>query len=175
MAKLVNFIVFELVWMACVMGAAHQWIWIGAALSAVFVLLTLVTGKCMRADLILVLLTLLGGSCLDSIWAITGVMSYAAAPWGSLAPPWVLGLWASFAITLNHSLSWLRFRYGWMALLAAIASPFSYYAGQRLGAVQWLRPDWLLLVVPLSWAAFLYGLCRLNHKLLGALHESAMD
>lgn len=175
MAKLTNFIAFQLVWFACVIGAAHQWQWAGFALATAFVALTLRASITPKADLVLVVAAVVGGSLLDSLWAVTGVMSYAATPWGNVSPPWILGLWAAFAITINHSLAWLRFRYGWMALLAAIASPFSYYAGARLGAVQWLKPEWLLLVIPLSWALFLYGLCRLNHKLLGGQHAPALD
>lgn len=175
MAKLVNFALFQLTWLACVLGAAHQWPWSGTALAALFVAFTLTISRAPKADATLILLAILGGGLLDSLWALSGVMSYAASPWGVLSPPWILGLWAAFAATLNHSLSWLRFRYGWMALLAALSGPLSYYAGERLGAVQWLKPAWLLLMMPITWALFLYGLCRLNNRLLGGAREPALD
>ena len=52
------------------------------------------------------------------------------------APPWILGLWALFATTLNRSLAWLHGRYALAAVLGAIAGPLSYWAGARLGALE---------------------------------------
>jgi hypothetical protein len=176
MANIINFIVFELVWFACVAGAGHDWQWTGALLSLAFVMLTLAITRTRKADLILVISAVLAGSLLDTLWAASGILGYAASPWVGLAPPWIWGLWASFAITLNHSFAWLRFRYLMMALLGALAAPLSYYAGAKLGAVQWLRPGWALGMLPVSWALLLYLLCRLNHKLLssGSPHVSTL-
>jgi hypothetical protein len=176
MANIINFIVFELVWFACVMGAGHDWQWAGALSSLAFVVFTLALSETRKADLLVVLSAVLIGSVLDTLWAASSILDYAAAPWGELAPPWILGLWAAFAITLNHSLAWLRFHYLLMALLGAVAAPLSYYAGARLGAVQWLKPDWALAVLPLSWALMMCLLCRLNHKLLapGRPHVSTL-
>ena len=60
------------------------------------------------------------------------------------------------ALTLNHSLAWLKRRLWLAAVFAAIASPLSYYAGTSLGAALVLQ-DWFTasLVFGLSWAVIM--------------------
>lgn len=166
MAKVINFLAFQAVWFVCVFSASEQLPWVGAGAALLFVVATLMVSATPRADAILVTVAVLVGGLLDTLWGVLDMMRFAASPWGVIAPPWILGLWAAFAMTLNHSLAWLRFRYVWMGALAAVACPLSYYAGQRLGAVEWLKPWWVILIVPASWAFFMAFLCVLNRKVL---------
>ena len=58
---------------------------------------------------------------------------------GSVTPLWMVALWAAFATTLNVSLRALRPHYLLAAVLAAMGAPLAYYAGARLGALQWVK------------------------------------
>ncbi|EDY85982.1 conserved hypothetical protein [gamma proteobacterium HTCC5015] len=166
MAKFLNFVAFQLVWLACVMGASYHYFWAGLACAVIFACVTLLLSETVGADMVLLAVALAGGSLLDSSWALLGVLQYESAPWDWFAPPWILGLWLAFAMTINHSLAWLRFKPLWMAALAALACPFSYYAGERLGAVVWLNTELMLTLVPLTWGIFLALLCLINRKIL---------
>ncbi|MGM0562913.1 MAG: DUF2878 domain-containing protein [Pseudomonadota bacterium] len=166
MAKVLNFLAFQGVWAACVLTAARGHIWLGLLSALAFALVTLSVSHYRRADLSLMALAVVLGGSLDTLWSWIGWMDYAASPWGHLAPPWILGLWFAFAMTLNHSLAWLRFRPAALAALAAMACPLSYYAGHRLGAVEWHFVPGLLVVTPLSWAAVLVCLSVFNRRAL---------
>ena len=52
-----------------------------------------------------------------------------------MAPPWIAALWMGFATTLCHSLGWLRGRFIGSLLFGMIGGPLAYYAGMRLGAL----------------------------------------
>lgn len=61
-------------------------------------------------------------------------------PGGVLLPMWLVCLWISFATTLHRSLGFIS-RHPLVAGVAgAIALPFNYWAGQRLGAVEFGLP-----------------------------------
>lgn len=166
MAKVFNFIAFQAVWLACVLSASRGLVWPGLMAGGLFALVTIVAGRSRSADLQLVAWAVVLGGLLDSLWAWLGWMDYAAAPWGFWAPPWILGLWLGFAMTINHSLAWLRFKPVILAGLAAVACPFSYYAGHRLGALEWQYTPGLLVVTPLSWAGLLAWLSYTNRHTL---------
>jgi hypothetical protein len=50
-------------------------------------------------------------------------------------PLWLAFIWASFAVTINHSLSFLKNRPLIQALFAGVGAPMSYIAGQKFGVV----------------------------------------
>lgn len=100
------------------------------------------------------LLLAAAGSGLDTIWALTGLIDFTGA---RLFPLWMLALWLMFAsvwtaMTHTTTLS------GWMlALLATVGGPVAYVIGERLGAitfleptfivVSWMVPGWLVLML----------------------------
>ena len=51
------------------------------------------------------------------------------------APMWLVSLWMLFAITINHSLGWLKERYLLAALMGFVFGPVAYYGGSKLGAI----------------------------------------
>ena len=71
-----------------------------------------------------------------------------------IAPPWILALWALFASTLNVSLRWLRGRIVVAVVLGAVAGPLSYWAGVRMGAVEFTQPVVALVALAVGWAVF---------------------
>jgi hypothetical protein len=69
-----------------------------------------------------------------------------------ITPLWMVALWAAFATTLNVSLRALRPHYLLSAILAAVGAPLAYYAGAKLGALQWVDEAPALLLIALGWA-----------------------
>jgi hypothetical protein len=74
-------------------------------------------------------------------------------PW--LAPVWIIAMWAGFATLLHVALRWLLPHRWLAALLGAVGGPLAYYAGMRLGAVNF--PDPARLAIPRHSAEPVHG------------------
>ena len=164
--KLANALGFQLVWLCCAAGAGSGRGWLGPVAVTIFALLTLCFGGKARSDMRMLALALPIGFVFDSALAASGWLHYAQAwPWATLAPAWILALWAGFALTLNHSLGWLRERLWSSALLGLIGGPLAYLSAERaFHAVTITAPTLLpLLALAFGWATvvpLLYWLDR---------------
>ncbi|MFW5926952.1 MAG: DUF2878 domain-containing protein [Wenzhouxiangella sp.] len=158
---------FQLSWPACVAGASWGVAgWTGTLVVAALVLWQLHPGRRHPNDWYMIGLCLGIGFVLDTLWLRTGLLAYAM-PWPSngFAPFWILLLWLALALVLNHSMSLFKERLWLIGMLAAVGSPISYYAGSRVGAVEWLAPVWqVVLATGLSWALLLPGLFWLARR-----------
>ncbi|MDP4788886.1 MAG: DUF2878 domain-containing protein [Haliea sp.] len=113
-------------------------------------------------------LALLGGigMAIDAGLSALGVFQFTG---GVLLPLWLCGLWLAFATTLGRSLAFFASR-PWLAALAGgLVLPFNYYAGSRLGAVEFGWPLWQsLLIMAVIWAVMLPTLYSLHQRLFQA-------
>jgi hypothetical protein len=157
-------VAFELAWFACVLGAAHGWAGAGVALTMGVVAGFIAWSDKPRVDAALVAAALVVGLAWDSALLQLGWIAYAApGPLPGLAPPWILALWALFAVTLRAPMRALHRRLALAAVLGAIGGPLSYAAAARLGACTLLRPEAALVALALGWAVItplLLGLAR---------------
>ena len=153
---MVNVVLFQIGWFACVLGAAHGLPWIGALLLRLRSLAGTSRARRSRSRNS-------RSSPPQPCWAHcskrcscslgwvhfeTGVLVEGAAPY------WMVALWAIFATTLNVSLRSLR-PHGWLAaVLGAIGGPVAYYAGARLGALEFGAPASApaLAAIGIGWA-----------------------
>lgn len=163
----INFAFFQALWFACILGAARGLVWPGLLLLACFLLWQLWPGRRARGDVGLILVCAAVGLALDTLWIRFGLIRYQApVPYEDWAPLWIIALWITLGLTLNHSLAWMR-RYLWASVaLGALGSPLSYYAGSRLGAAE--LPEDLtapMLAFGLSWAVLIPALVYLSSKL----------
>ena len=167
MSALANFLGYQAVWFVAVLGAARGIAWPALAALAGFAAWQLALSRVRGADLRLMVLALGLGVLLDGALSLTGVLRYAtpapALPSGG-APLWILALWGAFALTLNHSLGWLRQRPLLALLLGAAGGPLAYAAAARLAgavalraprgiAVAGLAAGWAVALFLLAWAA----------------------
>ncbi|NGX42875.1 MAG: hypothetical protein K940chlam7_01163 [Chlamydiae bacterium] len=68
------------------------------------------------------------------------------------APFWLLGIYAMFATTVNHSLRWLQPYLFLAAFLGGLGGMVSYAAGERIGAVTFLvGKGGSVMVVGIAW------------------------
>jgi hypothetical protein len=153
--KLANAAGYQLVWLVSVIGAARGVPYAGPLAALSFALLVLAFGKQRRADLRLIPFALLIGAFADTLWIALGWLDYAA-PWPSarLAPAWIVGIWLAFALTLNHSLAFLKRRHALAALLGAIGGPLAYWCAVRgFGAAHFNAPAMTVLIgLGIAWA-----------------------
>jgi len=162
-AVVVNALLFQVTWLACVIGGAQgQWYW---GLLGIAGLLGFSFWKnSLARDVALLSVLAVAGFCLDSVWAATGVLDYGAQTnhWGAfaLAPVWITLLWMGVGLTTRHSLKFLADRPALGAVLAGGAAVPSYLGGQRLGAV--VVPEWTSLgIIALVWAVGFFVLFSL--------------
>ncbi len=140
--RLLNGLLFYIGWFACVVAAAKNavhWAYIAtfAILAAHFIL-----QSHRLKDFILLITLSFAGFLLDSFFLHAGWLSYHSPnPWfATLAPFWVVCLHAIFSTSINHSLAWLKRRTYLEAILGAGGIAWTYLAGARLGAIDFLIP-----------------------------------
>ncbi len=165
--NIINFVCFQIIWLAAVFGAAHQILWPCLLLTGIFALWQLHPKHRHPNDIRVVLCAIFLGVVSDSIWQISGMIDYASSsPSGPFAPLWIMALWISFALTFNHSLAWITKTPWQAALFGLLGAPLSYWAGSRFGALDYLLNGWISSVIlGLSWAFIVWFLSVQSNKL----------
>ncbi len=170
--KILNAVGYQLVWLISVASAAGGHLWIGPLAAVAFAIVVLAFGGHRGADLRLIPLAVLIGALADSAWIELHWIDYRAPwPFKSLAPGWIIGLWLAFAMTLNHSLGFLKSRYALAAIFGAIGGPLAYWGAARgFGALHFdasivtvllgLSVAWAALVALLVWLAARLGVSQ---------------
>ena len=153
-AKVSNFVIFQVVYAACVLGAVRGNLWLGPVAGALLLPLNLwfFPRPDRKREVKLWCIAGLTGLVLDS-----GLLSLHAiafpditrfSPEAALSawvvPPWIVTLWVAVGTMLRTSLAWLRERPLLTATLSAIGGPFSFWTGMRLGATE----------LPLGWGSY---------------------
>jgi hypothetical protein len=162
MPLLANIILFQVGWFACVLGAARGLAWAGSLAALAICGVHLALARRPRSEAALLLIVVAIGFAWDSGIAALGLVHFAdGGPWNNFAPYWMAALWLVFATTLNVSLRWLRGRVGLAAVLGALGGPLAYYAGARLGALEFSDPAAGLAVQAAGWALLMPLLTRL--------------
>jgi hypothetical protein len=164
----INAISYQATWMIAIAGAARGWWWTGPAALAIFAGWQLAVSAQRRADALLMLYAAAIGFVIDSALAQANLINYAAAmPWPTLAPGWIVALWMSFALTLNHSLSYLKTHALAAVVLGAAGAPLAYLAAAHWGALTFpaAASAPALLVLAVSWAVITPALSHLAQTL----------
>ena len=128
--KWLNFLFFQSIWFAAILGQASLE-WLIVLLLATHLLL--VTD--LKRELWIILPCVTVGVLADTLLTLNNVLIFDPAPSLLPIPLWLVGIWLAFAGTLRHSMSYLMKRPVIAIAAAAIAAPLSYFAGMRLGAV----------------------------------------
>lgn len=127
---LLNALLFQTGWFACIFAAREPWLLAVAALALLAHFLWI--GRWADEGK-LVVSVLIAGSALDSFLLQMGVFDFGEQR--LLVPLWLALLWALLGTTLNHCLAWTA-RPWWLgSLLGAVAGPLSYWAGARIAGV----------------------------------------
>ena len=143
----INQAFFQLSWPACVIGAANGLMWPGVLVVGLFAAWQLRPKRMHRRDPVVVGAFVATGLIMDTLWVRLGIVEYATAwPSPEFIPAWLLLLWVSLGLTVNHSLGVFRKRWRLFALLATFGSPMSYSVAAGFGAVSWLAPSWLVIL-----------------------------
>jgi len=119
----------QIVWFIAVIAAGRGHAWPAVVAAAVFVCLHLLKVARRRDEVRLVALALLCGLLVDGVASAQEWLVYRAAAFGGLlAPPWILALWASLAVTLDTGMRALQSRPWAGAVVGGIGGPLAYLA-----------------------------------------------
>jgi hypothetical protein len=156
---IVNTLLFQLGWFACVFGGDSLWLLIVAAVLAVHLLWI----SSWAAEGKLLASVVIAGSALDSFLLNLGVFDFGEPR--TLIPLWLACLWLLLATTLNHCLAWTAQPWWRSSLLGAIGAPLSYYGGAQIAGVGLPYGTWQsLLLIGIIWALLmpvLHGFAKL--------------
>ena len=165
---LINYVVFQAGWIACVWGAATGRPWLGLLVVASVVVMHLLMARRPGREAGLLLVCAAVGLVFESALLWSGWVAYPNGSWlPGVAPYWMIALWVLFGTTLNLSMRSLRSRPWLSAVLGAIGGPASYLAGEGLGAMSLLQPTPALVTLALGWALMLPPLFRLAARFDG--------
>ncbi|CAM3716401.1 DUF2878 domain-containing protein [Parendozoicomonas haliclonae] len=145
--KLINFILFQVGWFACVLGG--NTIALATTIAILAVHLTVVTSWKKERELLVV--TLLVGSAIDSFLGNLNILQFPGD--SRVLPLWLACLWVLFGTTLRHSMDWTGTHKLLGSLGGMIAGPLSYLAGSKLSDISLAQPQWqTLLILAVIWA-----------------------
>ena len=134
---IVNFVLFQASWFACVLGGAYGYPWIGVVATIIWLGLHLAGHPNRQGEIKLFVAGGVLGYCFDSLLVKQGVLIFATeAQLLGTSPLWMVALWLGFVATFHNAMSWMSGRYWLGAILGAIAGPFAYWGGARMGAVE---------------------------------------
>jgi hypothetical protein len=145
--RIANAVLFQLGWLACVIGGNSLWLLL--ALAVLVIHLRWISSWAAEGRLILSVVIV--GTAVDSLLRGVGVFEFQDQ--SPLIPLWLMLLWALLATTLRHCLQWSA-RPWWLAsVLGAVGGALSYYAGGRLAGVQFPYGELTTLIgIGLLWA-----------------------
>lgn len=176
MNMILNLVLFQIGWVVTVAGAAEGYWWAGPVSLLVLAAITFRLTPWPRTDFALMCAACLIGLLVDTAYVQLGLLRFSEpVPFMGLAPIWILGMWMSFALTLNHSMRFFKQHMGLAAVFGLIGGPLAYFvAADKFAAAEMLASPWLVygaigvvwaLVTPLLLSLAAYWLPRFDPEL----------
>lgn len=155
--RLVNYALYQIGWVACVLGGAWQRPWTGFLIAAILVAVHLALSRERLLEVRLMAIATAVGAVVEIAQIAAGTYRFTSGTMTDALPPaWLLAMWAQFATTFRFSLHSLITRPVSAALFGAAGGPIAFLAGERLGAVTLLPPlTHGLARLSVSWAVAL--------------------
>ena len=161
-----NLLLFQLGWFACVLGGTYDQVFLGSMIAMAVIAYHFYRATDAKQELRLLILALIIGFVFESIVTSLGLARYSHGHvFDLIAPPWMILMWPLFATTLNLSMRWLKeLTPVLIAFIGAAFAPLAYYAGNRLGAVEY--DDFILSMslIAIAWAVLLPALVTMSLK-----------
>ncbi len=165
---ILNFVLFQIGWFACVLGAANQQPWVGVITVSVFLVWHFFSAKNAGKEMTLLLIALVAGGAFDQIMQVSNLLTYQSHGWNNnIAPVWIIALWAIFVTTLNVSLRWMHGRWLIAFVFGFIGGPLAYMGAERLGAVSLNLTPASHIALAVGWAILTPLLVKLSQRFDG--------
>lgn len=173
---IINFVLFQAAWFACVLGAAHSMPWLGVIATIFVIAWHLKQAKQAKQEAILLIITLLIGATFDQLMLTTNLIHYQSHGWSiELVPVWILALWAGFVTALNVSLRWMQGKWLVAIMFGAVGGPLAYMGAAKLGAVTLNAYPQSYLALSIGWAILTPVLLLLAKRYDGYSDKIGLD
>jgi hypothetical protein len=163
-----NYLLFQLGWFACVLGATNHLPWIASIFVFLVVIAQTHAAPQPKSEYLLLFVALIIGGLIDQVLLSNQFVGYQSNGWSTaIVPVWILALWVSFASTLNVSMRWIRDKKMVAFLFGFIGGPLAYMAAEKLDAVQ-IGPSIIsYLALSLFWGFAMLALIELAKQFDG--------
>ena len=169
---IINFILFQIAWFACVIGAGQGMPWLGVVITGLVLMWHLYQTKNVKSEVLLMLCALLIGASYDQSMLSLGYISYLNNGWSSaIVPVWILALWLAFTSTLNVSLRWMRNKHLIAVVFGVVGGPLAYLGAQKLGAVI-LHGTTSYIALSIGWAIITPLLLLISSRFDGFVYST---
>jgi Protein of unknown function (DUF2878) len=149
----VNFVLFQIGWFTCVLGAAQGLPWLGVLVATAIAAWHVTRARRARLELVLLGLAAVAGVLFDTVLIRLGLTRFSAGVvLEGVTPYWMIALWVVFATTLNVSLRWLHQRLAIAGALGFVGGALAYYSAARLGAIKLAPLGLALPAIASGWA-----------------------
>ncbi len=163
MKNLINFILFQLLWISCIFGAAYQVMWPASLIITALLVGYLYPTIRHQKDILFLSICLGLGFLLDSFMAHFNLITYNYnLGVTDFAPFWIISLWAGFALTLNHSMSWLIKKPKLGTVFIILGAPLSYFSAEKLNAIQINDSVIALTIISILWLVVYHIILAVN-------------
>jgi len=147
-----NFVLFQVSWFACVIGASMAKPWLGITITLLVVAWHITQAPQKEPEILLTAICLLIGAVFDQALVSFQLITYMHHGWSdALVPAWILAMWLAFSTLLNVGLRWMHGRYVVAIIFGAVGGPLAYIGAEKLGAVM-LYGDSGYIALSLGWA-----------------------
>jgi hypothetical protein len=177
--KLINIMLYQMSWFACILGAANAQPWFGVGVSLIVLAWHLWQASKvqnqLKNEIYLLLIAGLIGFVFDQALLSANLVEYASHGLSdTLVPAWILALWLTFATLLNVSLRWMRSNLVYAVVFGLLGGPLAYFAAEALQAITLLddRAYWVLAI---GWGIVTPVLIVLSKRFDGFAPQPAMN
>lgn len=140
--KIINLIFFYLIWWGCILGIRLNLDYVGPVLTFVFIVAHLNIVSELRKELMLILCGGFLGLTVESLYLYFNFISYEGYLISeSFIPPlWIVCIWVGLAMTINHSMGFLKNKWIVMVICGAIFGPICYFAAIKFSILHFHYP-----------------------------------
>jgi hypothetical protein len=172
----INIIGYQIGWFACVLGAVYDMLLAGILLSVFIIFWHIYQAARPRIEFITLSLAGVVGLIWESALVNANLISYNyGMVFDDVAPLWIIMLWLLFATTFNVSLKWLKTRLLMATIFSAVGAPLAFYAGYRLGALDFTNMLSALMAQAVGYAILVPLLLRFAQNYDGYSHNIIDD
>lgn len=158
-----NLVLFKLGWVACILFAAKGYPVLSIASVAVVAGIHLARVAVPAKEALFLVCAGALGLVWESIVVNTGLLQYVGVDGNAwIAPAWIIAMWVLFGTTINHGLSWLKRHWVLPFTFGLLGGPMAFFAGSRMGAVEFTDTFMALAVLGAGWAVLLPLACLIS-------------
>ena len=146
-------------WWLCFWGASTGNYFIGPIFTIIYFIIHFIIIRNKSKEIGYMSICILTGLVFESILYYNGFLYYRGliTQKYSIVAPWVILLWAGYALTVFHSFRWIIGKYHIALLGGGILGPFIYISGSKIGAISLTYDFWISYFILMP----LLGLCAL--------------